>query len=277
MKSPPGYIHQARMTPCEDLLCSSICMVSASAKNSNVALHCMHSPPSPLVHIRSPADTRTMGNDKQPAGGYDSTKLEPANRPCYSVKITFHRATNVPIADMGARSSDPYVLAQLNTSLKPRHTHDPYLRFRTETKHKTVKPEWNATWVVAGVPEDGFELKARLFDEDPDDHDDRLGKVHYHSGRLSEKWQGPKEESFKVHKTGANFRAYTLRWCASAMKPGRDVHAHLVISIEVLGRTKEDLGKAYTINNFWWIHYSPLIGRLAGTKSNDETGVESFK
>lgn len=218
-----------------------------------------------------------MPNDKQPPGGYDSAKLEPAGRQCYTVKITFHRATNVPVADVGARSSDPYVLAQLNTSLKPRHSHDPYLRFRTPTKQHTTEPVWDSSWVVAGVPEDGFELKARLYDEDPDDHDDRLGKVSYTSGKLSPKWQGPKEQSFKVHKRGANFRAYTLRWCTSALRPDRKIHAQLVISVQVLGPTKEDLGKAFTVNNYWWIHYSPLIGRIAGTKSNDETGVEQFK
>ena len=116
-------------------------------------------------------------------------------------------------------------------------------------------------------------MKARLYDEDADDHDDRLGKVEVETGRLDESWKGLKEQDMKVRKTGADVRAYTLRWCSTIIHPKRQLHARLVISMEVLGRTKEEIGKVYTVNNFWWIHYSPMIGKLAGTKMR-EGGVE---
>ena len=214
-----------------------------------------------------------MSSEKHPSGGYDSTPLHPSRSPTYTVKITFHRAYNLPISDFSDRSADPYVLAQVNSSVSTRHPEDPRVRFRSKTIHKSLEPEWNATWFVAGIPESGFKLKARLYDEDPDDHDDWLGKVEVDTGRLDENWKGLKEEDLKVRKTRANFRAYTLRWCSTMIHRNQKLHAQLVISIEVLGRTKEEMGKVYTVNNFWWIHYSPMIGRLAGTKLR-EGGVE---
>lgn len=137
-----------------------------------------------------------------------------------------------------------------------------------------MEPEWNAKWVVAGIPQSGFKLKARLYDEDADDHDDRLGRIEVETGRIDDNWKGMREADIKVKKTGANLRAYTLRWCSNLVHPGRKLHAQLVISMEVLGRTKEETGKVFTINNFWWIHYSPIIGRLAGTKASEGGGVE---
>lgn len=209
----------------------------------------------------------------QPAGGHDDTALKSSTEPTYTVKITFHSATNVPVADMGSRSATPYVLAQINSSVPTRHPEDPKIRFRTKTLQRTTEPVWDAPWIVAGVPESGFTLKARLNDEDSDDHDDRLGRVHIDSGRLSEGYST--KEEYKVKRTGASVRAYTLRWC-STLVHRRQTHARLLISIEVLGRTKEEVGKIYTINNFWWVHYSPMIGRLAGTKEK-EGGAEKFE
>lgn len=218
-----------------------------------------------------------MPDDKQPEGGHDSTPLKPSSGPTYTVRITFHSAHNVPVSDYGTRSSDPYILAQMQTPLPTRHREDPHLRFRSQTIHRTTEPEWNAQWIVGGVPESGFSLSIRLYDEDPEDHDDRLGKVGYDSGRLSEKWKGLDKEEFKVKKTGADVVAYSMRWAGRMLCKSKDIHARLVMSVEVLGKTEEEVGKVYTMNNFWWVHYSPMIGRLAGVKSNDEKGVERFK
>ena len=214
-----------------------------------------------------------MSSEKQWAGGYDSTRLRSSKGPTYTIKITFHRASNLPISDFGSCSADPYILAQINTSLPTRRPEDPLFRFRSRTIQRSLDPEWSQTWIVAGVPESGMKLKARLYDEDPDDQDDCMGKVEYETGRLDENWRGPKEQNFKVRKTGANLRAYTLRWCSTVVHRNRELHAHLVMSMEVLGRTKQEMGKVYTLNNYWFIHYSPMIGRLAGTKLR-EGGVE---
>jgi Ca2+-dependent lipid-binding protein len=212
----------------------------------------------------------------KPAGGLDKTPLHPSSSPTYTLKITFHRATNLPIADIGKRSSDPYISAQINSHLPTRHPNDPPVRFRTRTIHRRQAPEWNASWTVAGVPGAGIELKARLYDEDPGDHDDRLGKVEIQTGRIDENWAGIKEQEYKVKKTGASLRAYGFRSCTSLIHK-HAMHATLFISIEVLGKTKEEVGKVYTLNNFWFVHYSPMIGKLTGTKTEDDNGVERSK
>ncbi|WWC67738.1 uncharacterized protein I206_101650 [Kwoniella pini CBS 10737] len=216
-----------------------------------------------------------MGDDK-PAGGYDSTPLPKSTKPTYTVKITFHSATNLPIADFGDGSADPFILAQIKTSHKGRHPHDPYLRFRTKTIQKNVEPIWESNWIIDGIPSDGFDLSCRIYDEDPSDHDDRLGKVEIQTGNIDDKnWKGIIKQEYKVKKTGADLRAYSARW-ACHLIGRKKLHAKLTLSIEVIGKTNNDLGKAYTVNNFWWIHYSPLIGRLAGVKGKDDKGVEKY-
>lgn len=215
---------------------------------------------------------RGKGEAKQdPPGGVDRTPLHALNI-SYTVQITFHRATNVPVADFGKRSSDPYLLVDLSTSQKKRNAQDPAHRFRTQTLHRTTEPQWHARWIVAGVPADGFGLKIRLMDEDSPDMDDKLGKVKLHVPRINEGWELEQQE-YKVHKRGGDTKAYALRWCTS-IHPRRDMHARLYISAKVLGVTKERMGKTYTMNSFWWQHYSPLIGRIAGTRQHDDEGIE---
>ncbi|WVN91053.1 uncharacterized protein L203_106300 [Cryptococcus depauperatus CBS 7841] len=215
------------------------------------------------------------GGSEKPAGGYDPTPLHPSTSPTYTLRITFHRAINLPIADMHSQSSDPFLLAQILTSQKPRHSHNPHLRFRTNTIRKSLDPEWNAQWTVAGVPSNGMTLKVRAYDEDPEDHDDRLGKFEYTTGPIDENWKGIQEQAFKLKKTGADLRAYALRWVC-VMVNNRELHAQVVISVEVMGRTKQEIGKTYTINGFWWKHYSSMIGRLTGVKAKDDEGVERY-
>lgn len=209
--------------------------------------------------------------EQQPAGGVDKTPLHPRNK-SYTVQFTFHRATNVPVADFGKRSSDPYLLVDLSTSQKKRNDYDPQHRFRTQTMHRTTEPQWHAPWVVAGVPGDGFHLKIRLMDEDSPDMDDKLGKVKIHVPRLGEGWELEQQE-YKVHKRGGDTKAYALRWCTS-ISPHKEMHARLYVAAKVLGVTEERTGKTYTLNSFWWTHYSPMIGRIAGTRQNDDQGVE---
>ncbi|WWC59248.1 uncharacterized protein I303_101798 [Kwoniella dejecticola CBS 10117] len=216
-----------------------------------------------------------MGDDEKPAGGYDSTPLPKSTKPTYTVKITFHSARNLPVADFGSGSADPFVLAQIKTSHSTRHSHDPNLRWRSKTIRKSLEPVWENSWIVAGVPSDGLELTARIYDEDPSDHDDRLGKVEINTGGIDERWKGIVKQEYKVKKTGADLRAYGARW-ACHLVGRKKLHARLTLSIEVLGKTDNELGKAYTVNNFWWVHYSPLIGRLAGVKGKDDKGVERY-
>ena len=217
--------------------------------------------------------------DSGPAGGFDEIPI-PRAPPGYTVKFTFHRATSLPMADIQSLSSDPFVLAQLNTSLTPRHKQDPYMRFRTPTIRKSTNPKWECEWIVANIPASGFKLKARIYDEDPADHDDRLGNVHIHVNNISESWEGIREQAFKIRKRAGSKRAYAIRGCAAMFSRRIVLSGDLVMSVQVLGRTDcENGGHIYTAGPCAWSqHLSPMIGRLAGTKHPSKNGsAEKYK
>ncbi|KAL3417271.1 hypothetical protein PVAG01_11271 [Phlyctema vagabunda] len=215
--------------------------------------------------------------DKEPAGGFDDTPI-PSASDGYTVRFTFHRAKNLPVADLNSRSSDPYIHATLTSALPKRHKEDPEMILRTKTVHKSTDPEWNQTWTVAGVPSSGFRLKCRLYDEDPSDHDDRLGNVTIHVGHIDASWPGIREEAFDIKKRMASKRAYLLRGCVAMLN--REIHmsGSLFVSAEVLGESEKPYGRMYTVGeSCWFKHYSPMIGRLAGTKApgSSEGGKDS--
>ncbi|KAG8424506.1 hypothetical protein J3458_001289 [Metarhizium acridum] len=126
---------------------------------------------------------------KKPPGGFDTTPLPDAPQG-YTIRFTFRYAANLPPADFGTASSDPFLTATLTASNPKRHKEDPDLVHRTRTIRKTTEPEWNEEWVVANVPPSGFKLKCRLYDEDAADHDDRLGNVTIQVPRVFEQWEG---------------------------------------------------------------------------------------
>ncbi|KAF2239173.1 hypothetical protein EV356DRAFT_439148 [Viridothelium virens] len=225
-----------------------------------------------------PQDEKPKEEKKGPAGGFDSTPL-PREPPGYTVKITFHRATNLPMADVNTLASDPYILATIDTGLTPRHKEDPPLTLRTPTIRRNCDPEWNCEWIVANVPASGFKLKARIYDEDPADHDDRLGNAHIHVDSLSEDWQGIKEQGYKIMKRTGSKRAYFVRAIAACFSKAKHLNGNLYVSVECLGRTQDEEGggRAYTIGpGFWYKHYSPMLGRLANVKDaqdDDDTNA----
>lgn len=208
--------------------------------------------------------------EKQPAGGFDQTPL-PSAPPGYTIKITFHRATNLPMADVNSLSSDPYIIAQLDTDLPTRHKEDPPLRKRTPTIRRSTDPEWNTDWIIANVPASGFKLKARIYDEDPATHDDRLGNAHLHVPSLDEHWAGMDNQAFKVQKRSGSKRAYFVRIFATCIGTAKHMNGLLYISIKMLGRTEDEHGgRVYTVGPNWFVrHYSPLLGRVTGTKDAD--------
>ena len=208
---------------------------------------------------------------KQPPGGFDET-LPPHAPPGYTLKFTFHHARNLPFADINTLSSDPYIISTLKTDLPKRHKDDPDLRFRTPTRHRNTDPKWDAEWVVANVPASGFFLKCRLYDEDPGDHDDRLGNVHVTVNAISDKWPGIKEQTFEVKARMGSKRAYLVRGCATMFSGNMKLRGEMILSVENLGRTPDEFGsKAYTIGPLYWSrHFSPLIGRLTGIKDADD-------
>jgi hypothetical protein len=208
---------------------------------------------------------------KQPPGGFDDTSL-PNVPPGYTLKFTFHRARNLPFADINTLSSDPYVIATLQTDLQKRHKEDPDLKRRTPTIHRNTEPEWNTEWVVANVPASGFFLKCRLYDEDPADHDDRLGNVHVPVDGISDSWPGIKEQTYEIKKRMGSKRAYLIRGCAAILSGNLKMSGEMILSVENLGRTQDESGgKAYTVGPCYWSrHFSPLIGRLTGVKDTDD-------
>ena len=206
-----------------------------------------------------------------PPGGHDDTAI-PTARDGYTVKFTFHRAENLPVADINSRSSDPYVHATLTSALPKRHKEDPDLTLRTRTIHKNVNPEWNTEWLVAGIPSSGFQLKCRLYDEDESDHDDRLGNVTIHVNNIDEDWPGIEEQSFGIKKRMGSKRAYMLRGIVATFNHNVHMSGNLVVSAEVIGKSDEPYGRMYTVGRtFWFKHYSPMIGRMLGAKAPESS------
>ncbi|KAI1652627.1 hypothetical protein F4813DRAFT_304987 [Daldinia decipiens] len=210
----------------------------------------------------------------KPPGGFDPTPI-PDAPPGYTVKFTFHRAENLPAADLSTGSSDPFLTATLTTSLPKRHKEDPDLVYRTRTVRKTLEPQWEQEWIVANIPSSGFKLKCRLYDEDWPDHNDRLGNVTILVNRVSEDWEGfglePKE--FEVKKRSGSKRAYILKACMSAFAKDVSLTPRLYISAVVLGKSDPPYGQIYTVGpTYYFKHFSPMIGRMMGIKVNkDET------
>lgn len=209
---------------------------------------------------------------KGPAGGFDDTPI-PRVEEGYTLKITLHRAVNLPFSDFNTISSDPYILATITTELPKRHKQDPDLVLRTPTVHRNVNPEWNTEWIVANVPRSGFFLKCRIYDEDPADHDDRLGNVHVYVKDVGENWPGFKEQEYGIKKRMGSKRAYFIRGVAAMVNKNTKMSGQLFVSIENLGRTEGDYkGRMFTAGPMPWSrHFSPLIGRLTGVKDNPET------
>ena len=224
-----------------------------------------------------PKKTGTSSSKKKgPAGGFDDTPL-PRAPPGYTVKFTFHRAHNLPLADINTLSADPFIVAELSTSLSPRHKEDPPLQKRTQTIRQNTDPVWDCEWIVANVPSSGCKLKCRIYDEDPADHDDRLGNVHIEVGNISEAWSGIHEQQYEIKKRMISKRAWLLRAMAVCFGKKKHMNGTLTVSVEVLGRTEdENGGRAYTIGPQFWIrHYSPLLGRLLGQKDPSDQRGES--
>ena len=203
-----------------------------------------------------------------PAGGFDSTPL-PDAPPGYTLKFTFHKATNLPVADLQTQSADPFIHATLTAAVPKRHKEDPPLTRRTHTIRKSTEPVWEDEWIVANIPAAGFVLKCRLYDEDYANHDDRLGNVTISVPHVDEEWEGfgPNGRIFKVKKRSGSKRAYVIRGIAKTFCRNISMTPELHISVEVLGKSDPPHAQMYTVGPTTWVkHFSPMIGRLTGTK-----------
>ncbi|KAF6823531.1 C2 domain-containing protein [Colletotrichum musicola] len=236
-----------------------------------------HKPPNQKPHHHSSdlkglyAEGKEKVKDKtKPSGGFDDTPL-PDAPPGYTVRFIFHKASNLPAADLGTRSSDPYIHVTLRAAIPKRHKEDPDLTHRTKTERRTTEPVWNDEWVVANVPSDGFILKCRLYDEDYPDADDRLGNVTVKVPYVGEDWKGypPPGQEFIAKKRMGSKRAYFFKAITSHFDPTVDMSPRLWISMEVLGRSDPPHAQMYTVGpTTYFKHFSPMIGRLTGIKVN---------
>jgi len=221
----------------------------------------MHSPPRSLTAIRPDSNPPP---DQQHVPG-----------PRYTLRITFLRAHNLPVADIPTFSSDPYIAATLRfpgTGIRKLH-------HRTWTVRTTLEPEWNDCWTVANVPASGATLKLKVLDEDEGNHDDVLGVANVGTGRLDGKQKEILHRTegltIKKHAWVAFSRIVTVgcrkgKW--------RGLGGEVEVEIEVIGSTEKGneqdeewrSERAYTVSPNWWTqHFSPLIGIITHTTTSD--------
>ncbi|ODA77827.1 hypothetical protein RJ55_06429 [Drechmeria coniospora] len=234
----------------------------------------------PAEHHKLPSALKESVKEKankakakqKPPGGFDTTPL-PDAPPGYTVRFCFCGATNLPPADFSTISSDPFLTATLKASNPKRHKEDPDLVHRTRTLRRTTEPEWNEEWIVANVPASGFTLKCRLYDEDSPDKDDRLGNVTIKVPHISDKWEGmpPPGQAFGAKKRMMSKRAFLVKGVATIFSKDAHMTPRLTVSMEILGRSDAPHAQMHTLGPTRWIkHFSPMIGRLTGTKVNTD-------
>lgn len=209
-------------------------------------------------------------------------------------KITFLKVLNVPVADLHNLSCDPYLQATLSAENNI-DTDPQIITYRTHTCRQELNPEFNASWIVSGVPSSGFLLSVRLRDEDPGNYDDNLGKAvleipNPNEGKLSEGWKSGDRE-YKVRKRKGSILSQVFTFTARALTRGDIGHrVRLWVRVEVLGKAEnQDDRRLYTVGprkspfpdltpllSLWaerYVrHFSPLLGIFLGTTNSPDEG-----
>ncbi|KAI0820444.1 hypothetical protein BC628DRAFT_858185 [Trametes gibbosa] len=204
----------------------------------------------------------------------------------YTCEIVFHSARNVPLADLNDLSSDPYLLATLtpgasgptsDASPSPPHS----ISYRTPTVRRSLNPTFNTHWIVSGIPASGFALTLSLRDEDPGNHDDKLGKADIHfpdpalgdgERELGENWDSGQREC-KIHKRHGSLRTRLGTYVAKLVTRGRVGHrVRVLVSVRVLGPAPRPEGegaeRVYTVGPQVYVrHFSPLAAYLTAAHS----------
>ncbi|QRV86963.1 C2 domain-containing protein [Ceratobasidium sp. AG-Ba] len=211
----------------------------------------------------------------------------------YDVQIIFHSAHALPVSDVPSLSADPYILASLRVPAFDRdEPGPPPLQFRTKTIHRTRDPDWgNEVWRVGGVPESGFALRIGVRDEDAGKKDDRLGeaRVSFFGTEAANKLKGDdsekdadadwgkvregldiarREAPIKKRRGGA--RAFVSTYVTAMVSKGvSPKSATVAVSVRVLGPSaNQEDQRVYTLGpNYYSLHFSPLLGKMIGTKS----------
>ena len=179
----------------------------------------------------------------------------------YTCEIVFHRATNVPVADLNDLSSDPYIHATLTPLHNVTGSSGPPgvqpLSFRSQTVRKTLNPTFtNARWLVSGIPASGFLLTLWLMDEDPGNYDDKLGRAVIpfpgNEGPALKEGFDTGEREYKIHKRHGGLRTRVSTYTAKMITRGRVRHqVRVYVSVRVLGPAPrlegDDADRIYTL------------------------------
>lgn len=191
--------------------------------------------------------------------------------PRYIVHINFSSGNKLPIGDLPSRSSDPYIVSTLRFP----GTTFPKLHRRTSTIHTSLTPTWNERWSIANVPVQGIDLKIKVMDEDPRNHDDKLGVARISTGPL-DRCESDMLFLEKV-KPGKGVWAGTKRVMLSTCGVGSQKgEVEFEISLEKMdpdhGQGEDEVMRAYTIAPNWFSrHSSPLLGIIiTHTKTAEE-------
>ena len=184
-------------------------------------------------------------------------KAQQRNEMLYVCKIVILRVTDVPVADLHTLSCDPYIKATLSVddTSKSENSAPQIISFRTHTCRRTLNPEFNAPWIVSGIPESGFLLTLNLRDEDPHNYDDDLGKTVVRmpwpdepDPKFHEGWESGERE-YKVHKRRGSILSKVFTCTAEVLTFGSIGHrVRLWLSVQVLGKTEnQDDRRLYTV------------------------------
>jgi len=93
---------------------------------------------------------------------------------------------------------------------------------------------------------------------------------------VNNNWAGIKCKGYDIKKRMGSKRAYMIRGCAALFNNNVHMSGRLYVSAEVLGESEKPYGRMYTIaETAWTKHYSPMIGRIAGTKAPESDAQES--
>ena len=93
----------------------------------------------------------------------------------------------------------------------------------------------------------GFRLKCRIYDEDPSDHNDRLGNVTIHVNGIDPQWPGIRNDAFEIKKSMGSNRDSLIRSCAAMLSSNVHMGGPLYISAEFLGKSDPAPGRMYTV------------------------------
>ncbi|KAF3928047.1 hypothetical protein AA313_de0201886 [Arthrobotrys entomopaga] len=211
----------------------------------------------------------------------------------YDLAIRFHSVSNLPVADLGKFSSDPYLKIKLAVS--PKKTtetgwhaikektgpdpDDPVIVFRTPTHHQTLNPIFppQTFWVVGNIPESGFSMTVICRDEDPSNQDDGLGKTKIEIEEVT--GSGWKKEHMKIElkrrNGGGSWRAFAFSPVINVINGQKISSGRPVVdmSIEVIGETKDNAGRSFPYTSgpaYFSKHFSPLAGRIAGIVEKEQ-------